>query len=472
MIRFEVTEKTNYSNQIGELVKKINRFIIPSLISNYNFPDGSINIVQVCFALLIDEKYTYFDYPYHTTVDRFNEELNTNQILKNKELKIHTAFAVKNDIRGNNTDLNNNYDSYLYYKYYYDESYKKYKVISTNNNVSLDEISCIEFLPIIDCAITTNETYNHSAEKVIDDDKRENEIKQILFLSKSYEFETIQYESKNLMASFEVDKGIDISRYNLQSLSKELYNEVFFFLKSHFESPILNKINREYRKSHILGYEHTINNYQLENDFNILNDNFKILERSLPGSIDTTLPECFETLEAIKWKIEQMNLFYSFIFGYEHYIAGYQKQDKILGNKLSELIELLKNTFPTKELVQFKNLSNSEYIFKDYLLMQDFTIIFWNLMSNSIKYNENNKDIDIIFDKISDEHIISIRNYSPTNSEMRAFIEGNTATHPYLKEGRPYRGWIIIKDILKYNKKLSLESIFEDESTTLKLKLK
>lgn len=470
MIRFEETEKTMFSNQISALVEKINRLILPTLISNYNLPIGSIKIVQVCYALLLDEEYTYFDYPYDVNVDSFNKELNTNSVLKNKELKIHEAFAEKKEDIGN-TNAEKFYDPHIYYKYFYNETYRKYKVLCTKNNASLDEQSCIEFLPIIDCAITNSETYNHSVEKVADDDKRGNKVKQILFLSKSYEFETIQYESKTLMASFEIDKGIEIENYDLQSLSKDLYNEVFFFLKSHFESPILNKINREYRKSHILGYEHTINNYQLESDFNILNDNFKILERLLPGSIDTTLPECFETLEAIKWKIEQMNLFYSFIFGYEHYMAGYQKQDKILGNKLSEIIELLKNTFPTKELVKFENLSNLEYIFKDYLLMQDFTIIFWNLMSNAIKYNEDNNDIDIILEKISDEYIISIRNYSKIDPKMIAFIKGETTTHPYLKKGKPYRGWIIIKDILK-SKKLSLVSTFEDESPTFKLILK
>ena len=86
-------EKDSHSESLKEFVAMINQHFIPQI--------GKINLAEVGYGVPVDDEYFYFDYPYKSNVDKFNEDLANPEILGGIDVKIHNLFYAL-QVKGGN----------------------------------------------------------------------------------------------------------------------------------------------------------------------------------------------------------------------------------------------------------------------------------------------------------------------------------------------------------------------------------
>ena len=114
------------------------------------------------------------------------------------------------------------------------------------------------FLPIMHCAVTNEENYLWDIERM----PQESNYRELLVLSRRLGKGTDSIIGKNILVC-----AFTISSNDLivdQNLIDELYGSVVNLLETYFNSPVLEKILEDRRRSEVLTYEHSLYNLRID----------------------------------------------------------------------------------------------------------------------------------------------------------------------------------------------------------------
>ena len=448
MKRLTTLEKLTFSDSINEIVEIINNK------TNSQFP--AISLKTISYGINLKNEYIYYDYPYKPNdTEKVNSFIIEHYEFLEKEL--YTSF-FKAKSKGK--------FGFIAFDYHYDQINNKLYLLETVHNLDNEiSVSVIEGCFVI----SFYNLYNQFAiNKCLSKDT--NELKNIkretiVFLSRINEIYNINYTLNSVFTSTYPTKIIS------EEIVKYLYKECYLLLENYIQSPILEILLLEQRKSRVLAYQHTIANLRLVNQLTNL-------EVAISKQDNKNIENKFAEL-SIRMRLLRM-IHYS-IFQVEYLDAGYPDINNTglydLANKtVTEILIYFDETVNIKG-VRLNLEITKEAKEKDFVPeigipenlafeLYDCQLLLWNLWVNACNkalLNEQ-KTIDVQISAINNYLVLDIQNHGVMPKEYIQFLNGEVFDYPeHLDPNRPYRGLQIIRDICdKYNKILTIKAGITD----------
>lgn len=421
-------EKYQHVRDLDDYISRISANI--PLLKN-----GSLKLVHACYIVPIDGHWLYFDYPHNAVADAFNRDLNdpNNPIstASNKAIKLFRRFEAKTQKH-----------PFVCYKYGLDNEHRQFflaKMWSNMHPLNNSQRRVLKkYLPVIYQAAHLEHLHTHLADVRSASATELNNIRveELITFFWPIQLKNEPVSGTSIACSFTIAPGFKIDK------EFEL-DELLYYIKTYFDSPVLTKLINDKRVSEILVYQHSFQNLDL---------------LGAVTTIDNLAKDPGNPYYQIEWKkarnkINAWRLFSNFLFKIEQIESGVPVPDRNRHIKVG-VFETLRyfdrelNYFGiATEFKQIGDCSMDTYVPSGRALY-DRAIVLWNIIENSWKAARENKavEINIIAGFDNSKLYINFRNKGLMPAALLNYCR-NEAPYPIIDEtsDNPLRGLQIIK---------------------------
>jgi hypothetical protein len=441
-------EKEEHAAKLAQFIAKITPNI-PYLAN------GDLILKQVCYIVPLDSEDFYFDFPYNIIADKFNKDLNDN------DLPIGRA-SDRTIILFNNFQATKNVHPFIYYKYHLDNDQSKFFVHELQSNIDTTTASTREtmvgYLPIVHQGSYLQHPDTHNA-TVVEGKSTEGTPHELLTLYWPMSINDKLVKNTSIACSLEVRPGFQIDHdFELE--------ELLYYINQYFNSPVLTKIINDKRISEILIYQHSFKNLALSDSLfaiDKLSKGFSI-EDQLKWKKERNKITAWRFFSDIFFKIEQIDnnlgmpaVHHKLLQGIEVLLRFYADELNYFG--IDTQIVVAKEVGATHKLPEGKKL-------------YDLAIVIWNVIENAWKesYKQNAEKINIEVSIKNTQLCIKFTNKGKMPPELVAHCRGS-ASYPTVDTTgiNPVRGLQIIRAKCEFNNWQLLVDIDKLDTTEISI---